>query len=462
MLIAGELSARLETLENIRAANLGKSIALTTGVYDVVHIGHIEGLKASRAQSDILVVAVTTDCDARQQKGQGRPVFSQVQRMGTLAALRFVDHVVLADAPGLGSIIAALHPDVFIKGKDWEGKPLLEQKALDAVGARIVFTDTSLGSTTAWLNRQVDFGAAYPEATEIWLEQFWKHYTWDDIRKALDAIKEQRVLVLGEGINDIYEIVEPLAKSPRETSISVRSSNEAASHPGGICAVRRHLDSYVRQADTMPQCRPITKIRFLTDHQKLFGVQRLPIPLLDKAEERQLEQFMDAAAPDVVLELDYGHGYWTSRLRSALGRMVRRGVFVGLNVQINSANFGQRLSSGHRRASFRSMNSLEYAAMRRHRWECPIVVTAGQEGARWQAIDGTIVHVPALAQTIADRVGAGDALFAITALLTAAEIRPQLSLFLGSAMAACQCGVLGNERPIDRSHLEMFLKGLRR
>jgi len=103
---------------NTLAATLARSngtLVVATGVFDLLHVGHLRFLKAARALGDILVVGVESDERVRRWKGPNRPILSADDRMELLAALRCVDHVFLitgerTDPAFYGDLLRILHP----------------------------------------------------------------------------------------------------------------------------------------------------------------------------------------------------------------------------------------------------------------------------------------------------------------------------------------------------------------
>src|SRR5262245_20549190 len=71
----------------------GRRIVLANGCFDLLHVGHVRYLEAARREGDVLVVAVNTDESVRRNKGPGRPLVSEAERIEVLAALRCVDYV---------------------------------------------------------------------------------------------------------------------------------------------------------------------------------------------------------------------------------------------------------------------------------------------------------------------------------------------------------------------------------
>lgn len=97
----------------------GKKIVFTNGCFDILHPGHTRYLYAARELGDYLVVAVNSDRSTRAIKGPGRPINSQEARAELLAALDFVDGVVIFDDDDPFKVIEFLMPNILVKGGDW-------------------------------------------------------------------------------------------------------------------------------------------------------------------------------------------------------------------------------------------------------------------------------------------------------------------------------------------------------
>jgi D-glycero-beta-D-manno-heptose 1-phosphate adenylyltransferase len=136
--------------ENHRAA--GHRVVLTNGVFDLLHTGHLYYLQKARRLGDALFIALNSDESVRQLKGPTRPVQSEIERAYALAALWFVDGIVIFREKRLVPEILALKPDVYSKAGDYTLEKLdpEERVALQQVGARIDFMPFLPGfSTTA-------------------------------------------------------------------------------------------------------------------------------------------------------------------------------------------------------------------------------------------------------------------------------------------------------------------------
>jgi len=142
-----------------------RTVVFTNGVFDLLHIGHLRYLQAARALGDVLVVGLNSDRSTRQIKGPQRPLIAQDERAALLAGLRVVDYVTVFDAPTAEHLVAALQPDVYVKGGDYRlsddvaqpGKPLPEAAIVQAYGRRVELIPYVAGrSTTELIQRIVE------------------------------------------------------------------------------------------------------------------------------------------------------------------------------------------------------------------------------------------------------------------------------------------------------------------
>jgi D-beta-D-heptose 7-phosphate kinase / D-beta-D-heptose 1-phosphate adenosyltransferase len=125
-----EIDQKICTFENIEKKivmqkGLGKKIVFTNGCFDILHRGHVEYLKASRAEGDILVLGLNADSSVRKLKGDSRPVVSEDDRAYILSALSFIDYVVIFDEETPYELIKLIKPDILTKGADYEGKEVV-------------------------------------------------------------------------------------------------------------------------------------------------------------------------------------------------------------------------------------------------------------------------------------------------------------------------------------------------
>ncbi|MBV8829219.1 MAG: adenylyltransferase/cytidyltransferase family protein [Acidobacteriaceae bacterium] len=97
----------------------GKKVVFTNGCYDILHPGHIRLLERARSLGDVLILALNTDRSVARLKGPSRPFFDQDTRAELAMHLEAVDAVTLFDEDTPRELIAAVLPDVLVKGADW-------------------------------------------------------------------------------------------------------------------------------------------------------------------------------------------------------------------------------------------------------------------------------------------------------------------------------------------------------
>jgi D-beta-D-heptose 7-phosphate kinase/D-beta-D-heptose 1-phosphate adenosyltransferase len=116
----------------------GKEVVFTNGCFDILHVGHIRYLRKARSLGDILVVGLNTDRSVRQIKGEKRPIVPQGERAEVLAALEFVDYVVLFDEPDPFALIEKVKPTILVKGADWPKDKIIGRDVVEKAGGRVV------------------------------------------------------------------------------------------------------------------------------------------------------------------------------------------------------------------------------------------------------------------------------------------------------------------------------------
>lgn len=132
----------------------GRRVVFTNGVFDLLHPGHLRYLQAARAEGDALIVAINSDRSVRGNKGPDRPVTPEAERAELLAAFACVDAVTVFDEPTPAAIIAAVQPDVLVKGADWAADAIVGRDTVEARGGRVVRVAIEPGwSTTSILEK---------------------------------------------------------------------------------------------------------------------------------------------------------------------------------------------------------------------------------------------------------------------------------------------------------------------
>jgi D-beta-D-heptose 7-phosphate kinase/D-beta-D-heptose 1-phosphate adenosyltransferase len=137
------------------ARRASRRIAFTNGCFDLLHPGHIRSLEEARSLADALIVAVNSDRSVREMKGAGRPLVAEQERAEVLAALAAVDWVVIFDDPTPRRLIAAVLPDVLVKGGDWDEDEIVGREEVEAAGGRVVRIAIEPGYSTTEIIRRI-------------------------------------------------------------------------------------------------------------------------------------------------------------------------------------------------------------------------------------------------------------------------------------------------------------------
>jgi rfaE bifunctional protein nucleotidyltransferase chain/domain len=111
-----------EVVTQVREELTGLKIVAASGVFDLLHPGHVSHLEEARAQGDVLFVGISPDKKVREKKGNDRPIQTQDARAKVIAALGCVDYVVLMPHAPDAVFLAQLKPAVWARGLDhtWE------------------------------------------------------------------------------------------------------------------------------------------------------------------------------------------------------------------------------------------------------------------------------------------------------------------------------------------------------
>lgn len=156
MLAAHKIVTRAEAVRIVRnLKQAGKKVVFTNGCFDILHRGHIELLSFAREQGDALIVGLNSDDSVRRLKGSRRPVNKQMDRAIVLAALEFVDYVVVFDEDTPQELISSLLPDVLVKGGDYQPEEIVGREIVEQYGGKVIVFPLVQGySTTAIIERR--------------------------------------------------------------------------------------------------------------------------------------------------------------------------------------------------------------------------------------------------------------------------------------------------------------------
>lgn len=140
------LSKATEIVEEWRLE--GKKIGFTNGCYDLLHLGHVQGLHQAKAQCDYLVLGMNSDNSVKQIKGPQRPIQSQETRGAILASLSCIDLVIIFDELTPINLITTISPDILIKGADYTVDKVVGHEHVESYGGKVFLVDLIPGCST--------------------------------------------------------------------------------------------------------------------------------------------------------------------------------------------------------------------------------------------------------------------------------------------------------------------------
>lgn len=495
----------LDELEEmiVRTKASGSKVTLCHGVFDLLHPGHIHHLSEARKKGDCLVVTITKD--EYVGKGPGRPVFNQRLRAETIAALECVDYVAINDWPTAINTIRKLKPNCYVKGMDYAnaegdltGNIRLEEEAVNDVGGQLIFTDEVSFSSSSILNSYFN---VFSDETQLFLKSFRDRNSSDFIISKLKDISKLKLLIIGDAIIDEYHYCQAMGKSPKETIVTTRYiSNE--SFAGGVLACANHVAGFCEQVDLVtclgsqnpqenfirthlkPNIQPtffyrndastIVKRRFVDPAflSKMFQVSFLTDSNLPEDIDHQLQDHLLKVLPkyDAVLVADYGHGFLSA---ATIDLLEKKSKFIAVNTQTNSANLGFNLITKYKNLDYVCIDEPEMRLAMHSRTRpleelimhayqllnCKtITVTRGHRGSMVYSKKEGFAQTPIFSSEIVDRVGAGDALFAVTSPCAAIQLPPELIGFIGNMVGALAVKIVCNRSFIEPVQLYRFIQ----
>ena len=135
--------------------NSGKTVVCTNGCFDILHVGHVKYLEATKAFADFSIVLLNSDKSVKSIKGPTRPINNENDRAELLSALKCVDYVVLFDENSPRNLLDEIKPDVYTKGADYTMETLPEADIMRKNGTRVEFIKFVEGKSTTNVIRKV-------------------------------------------------------------------------------------------------------------------------------------------------------------------------------------------------------------------------------------------------------------------------------------------------------------------
>jgi rfaE bifunctional protein nucleotidyltransferase chain/domain len=342
-----------ERLRAERAA--GRTVVQCHGCFDIVHPGHVRYLQGARQLGNVLVVSLTGDRQV--DKGFDRPYIPQELRAENLAALEFVDWVVIDPHPTACELLDLLKPDIYVKGREYadaaDPRFLQERERVESYGGRVVFHSGDVVFSSTRL------------AESLGREELLETYRLRALcqRNGLDLGRVQRTLrglrgmsavVVGDALQDHYVTCDARetagdAPIPAFHQLGMRSAWGGAAAvalqlrslgaevllvtAGGKDAATRELAALCARQDIECELPPlrealVQRTTFLADETKLLRVHAGAPAALDSAMQRRLRDRLRArvAGAGLLVWCDHGHGMVVPELVSALTEAAARGA----------------------------------------------------------------------------------------------------------------------------------------
>lgn len=132
----------------------GKKVVFTNGCYDILHPGHVRLLERARSLGDVLILALNSDTSVQRLKGPTRPFFNERARTEMALHLEAVEAVTLFDEDTPRDLIAAVLPDVLVKGADW-AHFIAGKEEVEAAGGQVFALPLEPGYSTSDLAEKI-------------------------------------------------------------------------------------------------------------------------------------------------------------------------------------------------------------------------------------------------------------------------------------------------------------------
>jgi len=491
----------LKRIQNLK--NKKKKIVLCHGVFDLLHLGHIKHFKSAKKFGDYLIISITANKYVN--KGPGRPIFNQLERLDFLKELRIIDDVVISNSSSAEDVIKVIKPDYYVKGPDYKvnskdktKKIFLEKKIVERFGGQIKYTDDQVFSSSNLINNS---GYLFTEEQKKFIKRLKNKFSYNQIYNEIEKFKKLSVLIVGELIIDKYCFGEIIGKSGKEPHLVLRQ-NKKEYYLGGTGAIVRHISSFVKKINLISpfgneiffknlikknfeknikldlvkpdkNYKTIEKTRFVDQisNYKLFGSYILPEKNNNKFEKKVSNLLsMRKKKFDMVIICDYGHNFLSNFIVKSIKNFNK---FISVNAQINAANIGYHTVDKYHGVDSIVINENELRQELRDRKGDikylskkliskkkikNLIVTQGKRGVIMMDNKFKVYYCPAFAKNSVDKVGAGDAMLSITSLGLKMKTDPELTLFLGSIAAANSVETTGNKSNISFEKIDRALE----
>ncbi|MEJ0016648.1 MAG: PfkB family carbohydrate kinase [Acetobacteraceae bacterium] len=477
-----DFAAAEDSVREIRAlSGTTKRITFVSGIFNIVHPGHLRLLKFAAELGDLLVVGVIPD-------GSRGVTLPAEMRMEAIRAISLVDYaVLLPESPE--AFIRRLQPDFVVKGKEYESRDNPERDVVASYGGALLFTSGEVTFSSLDLLHREYLATNYTPIDKP-LDYPARHgFRVGDLTSVLERFDGLRVLVIGDVILDEYVSCDPLGMSqedptivvtPIESKMFMGGAGIVAAHASGIGAdvsfvtilgdderaglardmlTKLGIETHAFADPTRPTS---LKQRFRAHGKTLLRVNHLrQHALVAEAASRMVATIDDLLdGTDLLLFADFNYGCLPQSVVDAVVAAAgRRGVMMAADSQASSQISdisryrGMKLITPTEREARLAMRDSDSGlvvlaeALQKKADAENVVVTLGSEGLLLHALEEggyRTDRLPAFNTAPKDVVGAGDSFFTCASMALCTGVDIWRSAYLGSLAAACQVGRLGN------------------
>jgi len=366
-------------------------------------------------------------------------------------------------------------------------------RSTDQYGWHII---NSTYARIGYLEKQKNLSNFIPFDTVRWLKEQIDKFGEGIFNECLKTLKDSSVLILGEAIIDEYIYCDALGKVTKDPLIAFEKRTKQ-SHLGGVLAVARHFSGLGINSNVITKWaapdqdfimtevhsskkvklfnlesnKSIKKTRYVdrSSNARVFETYELPIESDYRTTPQEIKKLVRGEKIDFdqLVVMDYGHNFFDHEVTKDY---LNFGVPVSVNTQSNAGNRGFNPISNYLNADIVFLNGSEVQVEMRnkvsklekiitdlgHKLNCKeLYVTNGSAGIITWSRDKGIIISPTFAPTIIDRTGAGDALLAAVSSLRMNDVPLEIATFFGNIAGSLLVGVMGNERIIASTDLQL-------
>ena len=467
---------------------------LCHGVFDVIHIGHLNHFKILKEKFKNYKLIVSITADKYVKKGIGRPIYNAQTRARVLSSIDIVDYVYICDDITAIKSIKLFKPTIYAKGSEYSNlnndiskNITLEKRETIKNGGKIYFTDGQTSSSSLLINNLIK--PLRPELRNK-VKELKKKYPIKKIVEIKNKIKKSKILVLGEIIIDSYTQVFPRGKTMKENMVnhlmgkkknyvggSVPAANLLANVSDDVTLIslvskikseNRNIISKLNKKITPifysdKSYITIEKNRFIEKNygmKKLFQISKINENFDSSNTEIKIINYLNKNLKffDIVLVSDFGHGLITKKIINLLEKKAK---YLCVNCQSNSLNFGFNLITKYNKANFVCIDENEARlAVNEKTLDLKLVhkkiskkniknliITLGSKGAFYLK-NRKYEIFPVIDDKVIDTIGAGDAFFSTASIFSKYINDNRFLSFVGNISGAIKIRIEGHDKYI--------------